>query len=127
LDRYKLIDNPYHTTNVGRFGDEKVEQEEMGYLPFPDDEVHYTYSEDYWLEQVSEYIEKTYEEHYTGNAIQTGEYIQDQGHGTGFFIGNIIKYASRWGKKEGYNKKDLYKVIHYAIMELNNIHGRKTR
>jgi len=29
---------------------------------------------------------------------------------------NIIKYAMRYGKKEGYNKKDLLKIIHYTIL-----------
>jgi hypothetical protein len=34
-------------------------------------------------------------------------------------MGNIIKYAMRYGKKEGYNEKDLLKIIHYAIMALH--------
>ena len=29
---------------------------------------------------------------------------------------NIIKYAMRYGKKDGYNKKDLMKIIHYTIL-----------
>lgn len=36
-----------------------------------------------------------------------------------FCIGNILKYAQRYGKKEGCNRKDLLKVIHYAIMALH--------
>ena len=40
----------------------------------------------------------------------------DGGHGEGFCIGNILKYAQRYGKKDGYNRKDLMKVLHYAIM-----------
>ena len=35
-------------------------------------------------------------------------------------IGNILKYAQRYGKKNGYNRKDLFKVIHYALMALHN-------
>ena len=34
----------------------------------------------------------------------------------GFCIGNIIKYAQRYGKKNGYNMEDLKKIIHYAII-----------
>ena len=44
----------------------------------------------------------------------------DSGHGDGFCIGNIIKYAQRYGKKDGYNRKDLLKVLHYGIMALHN-------
>ena len=29
---------------------------------------------------------------------------------------NIIKYAMRYGKKDGYNKKALRKIIHYNIL-----------
>jgi hypothetical protein len=37
----------------------------------------------------------------------------------GFTIGNIMKYAQRYGKKNGYNRKDILKIIHYAIMLLH--------
>jgi hypothetical protein len=29
-----------------------------------------------------------------------------------------MKYAKRYGKKGGYNRKDLMKIIHYAIIEM---------
>ena len=50
----------------------------------------------------------------------------DAGHGAGFTIGNIIKYAQRYGKKgtpEDY-RKDLMKVLHYGIMALH-VHDTK--
>ena len=31
-----------------------------------------------------------------------------------------MKYAQRYGKKNGYNKRDLLKVIHYGIIALHN-------
>ena len=34
-------------------------------------------------------------------------------------LGNIIKYAQRYGKKNGKNRADLLKVAHYAIMALH--------
>jgi hypothetical protein len=37
----------------------------------------------------------------------------------GFCIGNVLKYAQRYGRKDGYNRKDLQKVLHYAIMALH--------
>ena len=44
--------------------------------------------------------------------------IIDSGHGEGFCIGNIMKYAMRYGKKDGKNIKDLQKIIHYAIINI---------
>ena len=46
------------------------------------------------------------------------EFIMDGGHGEGFCIGNIMKYAQRYGKKDGKNRRDLLKVIHYGIIAL---------
>ena len=44
----------------------------------------------------------------------------DYKYGEGFCIGNIMKYAQRYGKKNGYNRSDLLKVVHYGIMALHN-------
>jgi hypothetical protein len=44
--------------------------------------------------------------------------IIDSGYGEGFCIGNIMKYAMRYGKKDGKNKADLLKIIHYAMIAL---------
>jgi hypothetical protein len=85
-----------------------------------EDTPDYRYNEDYWLERLKEYIDSTYEKHYAEGEIQASEFIQSSGHGLGFFMGNIIKYADRYGKKEGFNELDLFKVLHYAIMALNH-------
>tara|TARA_R110002012_G_scaffold250092_3_gene427734 strand:- start:743 stop:1009 length:267 start_codon:yes stop_codon:yes gene_type:complete len=70
------------------------------------------------LTQVAEYIEATYTKHYAKDKkFQVSEVIEDLGHGEGFYTGNIIKYASRLGKKKGASRKsDLQKLIHYAIL-----------
>ena len=60
----------------------------------------------------------TYDQHYSMNKIQATEFIFDAGHGEGFCLGNIIKYAQRYGKKDGKNKQDILKILHYAIMLL---------
>jgi hypothetical protein len=72
------------------------------------------------LSDLKEYIDSTYDEHYSTNQFQATEFIIDGGHGEGFCIGNIMKYAQRYGKKNGYNKRDLLKVIHYGIIALYN-------
>lgn len=82
----------------------------------------YKYSEDKVLSELKEYIDSTYDEHYSQNKYQATEFILDIGHGAGFCIGNILKYAQRYGKKgnEKDHRKDLLKVLHYAIIALHN-------
>jgi hypothetical protein len=82
--------------------------------------IDYKYNEDSILQEIRLYIDETYSQHYSQNRFQATEFIIDSGHGEGFTIGNIMKYAQRYGKKDGYNRKDLLKVIHYAIMALHN-------
>jgi hypothetical protein len=81
-------------------------------------EVQYKFDEDMYLNELLTYITSTYGQHYSLSKIQSTEFIMDAGHGEGFTIGNIIKYAQRYGKKDGRNRKDLLKVCHYAIMML---------
>lgn len=82
--------------------------------------INYKYSEDKILDELKEYINGTYNAHYSHNKFQATEFIMDSGHGEGFCIGNILKYSQRYGKKDGKNRKDLLKVIHYGIMALHN-------
>ena len=80
--------------------------------------IPYKYNENKTLEELKEYIDKTYDEHYSRNKFQATEFIIDGGHGEGFCIGNILKYAQRYGKKNGKDRNDLLKVIHYGIIAL---------
>ena len=82
--------------------------------------VSYKYNEGLILQEVQDYIDGTYDEHYSTNNYQATEFIIDGGHGEGFCIGNIMKYAQRYGKKNGYNRKDLMKIIHYAVIAMYN-------
>ena len=85
--------------------------------------VDYKFNENKIVNDVMDYITKTYDSHYAKTKnYQATEIIIDQGHGTGFCMGNILKYAQRYGKKEGRNKNDLMKVIHYAIIQLSQAH-----
>ena len=86
--------------------------------------MNYKFDEGELLKQIQQYIEGTYVQHYAAGKIQSTEFIIDSGHGLGFAMGNIIKYAQRYGKKSGYNRNDLMKVIHYAIIALS-IHERE--
>ena len=84
--------------------------------------IDYKYSEDRIFRELKEYVDNTYDQHYSQNKFQATEFILDSGHGTGFCIGNILKYAQRYGKKGTREdaRKDLLKVIHYGIIALYN-------
>jgi len=81
--------------------------------------IDYRYNENKTLEELKSYIDGTYGQHYSRAKFQATEFIIDGGHGEGFCIGNVLKYAQRYGKKDGRNRKDLLKIIHYAIIMLH--------
>ena len=83
---------------------------------------NYKFSENEILFDVQSYIDDTYSSHYAKEPKQATELIIENGLGDGFCIGNILKYAQRYGKKDGHNKNDLFKVIHYAIIQLSQDH-----
>ena len=92
------------------------------------DKVEYKFSELQNLAELRDYIESTYKSHYSKNKFQSTEFISDCGHGIGFAIGNILKYAQRYGKKGTPEdaRKDLMKVLHYAMIALHE-HDNKNR
>ena len=80
----------------------------------------YKFNEKEYVEELLRVIDSTYTGHYSRQHFQATEFIIDGGHGTGFCIGNIMKYAQRYGKKGTSEdaRKDLLKVLHYAIIQL---------
>ena len=92
------------------------------------DKIDYKYNEGEILQELQAYIDATYGEHYSKNKYQATEFIIDSGHGTGFCVGNILKYAQRYGRKGDTDewRKDLLKVIHYAIIQLH-VHDTQYR
>jgi len=82
--------------------------------------ISYKYNEGVYIKEITDYINSTYSEHYSRNKFQATEFIMDSGHGTGFCMGNVLKYAQRYGRKGSREdwRKDLLKVIHYAMMQL---------
>lgn len=83
-------------------------------------EVDYKFNEDKVLNTLKIYIDSTYDQHYSTDKIQATEFIIDSGMGEGFCLGNVIKYAKRYGKKAGKNELDLLKIIHYTIILLGS-------
>ena len=81
--------------------------------------INYKFNEKRLLQELTKYIDDTYGQHYASDKYQATDVIIDSGHGEGFCLGNIMKYAKRYGNKEGKNRKDLMKILHYAIIMLN--------
>ena len=82
--------------------------------------IDYKFNEGELIDEFKRYVNSTYDSHYSKEQFQATEFIIDGGHGTGFCIGNVLKYAQRYGKK-GSDKdarKDLMKVLHYTLMQL---------
>ncbi|QGT54544.1 hypothetical protein b3_0303 [Synechococcus phage B3] len=82
------------------------------------------YNEDNILKDIEEYVTSTYGGHYCGEDgeyadIQTIDLMAAKKLASGFCQANIIKYGSRYGEKDGRNKRDLMKVIHYAMLLLH--------
>ena len=75
------------------------------------------YEEDDFLTEVLEYIVKTYGEHY---ATEDGLQLMDLWIADDTAIPTCrnlaVKYLQRFGKKEGNNRKDLLKAVHYISM-----------
>jgi len=82
-------------------------------------ETCYKFQENKSLKELREYIDRTYDGHYSTDKYQATDMIIDAGHGEGFCMGNIMKYAKRYGRKDGKNRDDLMKVLHYGIIMLH--------
>ena len=85
---------------------------------------YFKYHEEEILKDIEEYVSSTYRGHYTGDTheyrnVQTLDLMAARSVASGFCQANILKYGSRYGSKEGKNKKDLMKVIHYAMLLLH--------
>ena len=87
--------------------------------------IAYKYREAAAIEELQAYVDSTYGEHYAQGKIQTTEFIIDLGDGIPFTRGNVIKYAQRYGKKGGRNRKDILKILHYALIMLY-VHDTET-
>ena len=82
------------------------------------------YHENEILEDIKEYVSSTYNGHYTGTKheyrnVQTLDLMASRDLASTFCQANILKYGSRYGSKDGKSKKDLLKVIHYAMLLLH--------
>ena len=72
------------------------------------------------IHELTHYVESTYSKHYAAsNGVQSMDLISASGLGLDFCLGNVLKYASRYGKKNGANREDLMKIMHYTLLAIN--------
>ena len=127
-DYYSDIDMySHHLTNANSFYNDgwtrQFHQEQLEKLQEP--MAHYfKYHEEEILKDIQEYVSGTYQGHYTGKSheyrnVQTIDLMASKELAAAFCQANILKYGSRYGNKDGKNKKDLMKVIHYAMLLLH--------
>ena len=75
------------------------------------------YQEDKSLKDLKEYVNTTYEGHYTSDQdnVQTLDIIESVGDAKSFCRSNAIKYLTRYEKK-GQAKRDILKAAHYCLL-----------
>lgn len=84
--------------------------------------IEYKRNEGKIIQGIQAYIDATYSAHYAGkNNRDVVDDWEDCGIAKEAFQSNIIKYAKRFGKKDGDNPKDVMKIIHYCIFLLNEL------
>ncbi len=82
--------------------------------------LNYIFDEDKLINELKQYFDSTYSQHYASKGkIQVTEFIASHCDTPDFFRGNAMKYLARYGHKEGHNRKDLLKAVHYLIMLLS--------
>ena len=103
-----------HYENRGKFVKMEAKKDQTKKEP-----IEYKFNEFALISELEDYVNETYSAHYAQGKFQATEFIVDAGHGEGFALGNILKYTQRYGNKEGKNRKDLLKVLHYALIALH--------
>ena len=84
--------------------------------------INYKRNEDKIIKGIQAYIDATYSQHYAGKSCRdVVDDWEDCWIAKEAFQSNIIKYAKRFGKKDGDNPKDVMKIIHYCIFLLNQL------
>ena len=81
------------------------------------------YNEEKIFKELKDYIEGTYNQHYSvgkDGKIQVQDLLRQLGIDKDFCQANAIKYLARYGKKNGRNRKDLLKAMHYIILLMSS-------
>ena len=92
-----------------------------------DSQPKYKYNEGQIISDFKKYIDKTYGQHYMTEEqnIECFDVWLALGDAMPTFRNTAMKYLWRYGKKNGSNKDDLMKVLHYTLMMLYIDHYKK--
>lgn len=86
------------------------------------DDNKYKYNEDKALQAIQQYVDGTYGQHYVGDGdVQTVDFWRSLGSLETTARDTAIKYLARYGKKDGKNRKDLLKAMHYIILMMYSL------
>ena len=87
------------------------------------------YNEDQIMTNINNYIRSTYNEHYSvdKSGFQVQDMLRHLDIDKDFCQANAIKYLCRFGKKNGKNKVDLYKAVHYIVLLLDSLDNEATK
>ena len=125
MHHFTNANSPYNDGWTQEYHQEQLEKLEVKAMDYEPQRNHqYKYHEEEILKDIEEYVSKTYQGHYTGakhefRKVQTIDLMAARDIATDFCQANILKYGSRYGSKDGRNKTDLLKVIHYAMLLLH--------
>lgn len=78
--------------------------------------INYKYNEGKILNELQDYINSTYGAHYVNEGIQVIDVWKARGTLETTAADTALKYVMRFGKKDGKNRKDLLKAIHYIML-----------
>ena len=80
------------------------------------------YNEQQIIEEIYRYIKGTYNQHYSADkdGFQVQDMLRHLNIDKDFCQANAIKYLCRFGKKDGRNRKDLLKAVHYIVLLMNS-------
>ena len=131
-DELKMDEYPYGTEYMFSINSEDKIEIEKKPVNMTESKNHlWKYDEDKILKDIQEYVTSTYRSHYCGHqqeyqGVQTIDLMAAKELASDFCQANILKYGSRYGDKDGRSKRDLMKVIHYAMLLLH-FDGHYTR
>ena len=79
-------------------------------------------NEDKIINEITEYIASTYSAHYVNDKnIQVTDIWESMGMAKEAYRTNMVKYIIGAGNKGDQERKDIMKIIHYAILYLNEL------
>jgi hypothetical protein len=118
-DELKMDEYPYDEFVMSMNSDNMIEIEKKPMIP-NSPATPWKYNEEEIVKELLEYIRGTYNQHYSAgdDKIQTLDLIEACGDGEAFCRSNILKYASRYDKK-GTARRDIMKILHYAVLLMN--------